>query len=91
MKGLAKAAPRLERVKVLSRTARKHYGSEAQTIFDASLGHLESHKWVSDGSVIQHTDAFVESGIHTVLRIGLQQCTGISKRSALFFLPTQKC
>ena len=48
MKGLAKAAPKLEKVRVLSRSARKHYGSERQMDFDASLGHLESNKCVSD-------------------------------------------
>ncbi len=52
MKGLAKAAPRLERVKVLSRSARKHYGSESHMKFDASLGHLESHRFVSDYVVV---------------------------------------
>lgn len=67
MKGLAKAAPRLERVKVLSRSARKHYGSESHMTFNASLGHLESHKCVSDYIVVQYTDTFAEGGIHTLL------------------------
>ena len=52
MKGLAKAAPRLERVTILSRSARKHYGSESRMTFNASLGHLESHRFVSDYVVV---------------------------------------
>ena len=39
MKGLVRAAPTAERVQVGSRSARKHYGQEAWTKYDASLGH----------------------------------------------------
>lgn len=67
MKGLAKAAPRLERVKILSRSARKHYGSESRTTFDASLGHLESHKYVSNCILVGRSDTLADPGIHTVL------------------------
>ena len=70
MKGLAKAAPRLERVKIASRSARKHYGSESFVSFDASLGHLERHKCVSHCIVICFADASADYGIHTVESTG---------------------
>ena len=70
MKGLAKAAPRLERVKIASRSARKHYGSESFMSFDASLGHLERHRCVSHCIVGCLADAFADSGMHTVESTG---------------------
>lgn len=44
MKGLVRAAPAAERVQVGSRSARKHYGHEAFSKYDASQGHLIS-RW----------------------------------------------
>lgn len=44
MKGLVRAAPTAERVQVGSRSARKHYGHEAFSKYDASLGHSIS-RW----------------------------------------------
>ena len=44
MKGLVRAAPTIERIKIGSRSARKHYGYEIFDEYDASAGHLAS-KW----------------------------------------------
>ena len=44
MKGLVRATPTAERVKVGSRFARKHYGYEVKLKYDESQGHLTS-KW----------------------------------------------
>ena len=49
MKGLVRAAPTVERVQVGSRSARKHYGHEAYSKFDASEGHLAT-KWCAHKS-----------------------------------------
>ena len=45
MKGLVRAAPTVERVKVDSRSARKHYGFELYQKYDASKGHLASKRY----------------------------------------------
>ena len=47
MKGLVRAAPTTERVQVGSRSARKHYGHEAYSKYDASLGHSISRWYAS--------------------------------------------
>ena len=44
MRGLVRAAPTAERVRVGSRSARKHYGYEVSVKYDESKGHLAS-KW----------------------------------------------
>ena len=91
MKGLVKDAPRLERVKVASRLARRHYGSETAVSFDASLGHSEHHKCVSHCIVVCLADAFADSGMYTVESTGRWEWNGISRRLAILVLPTQMC
>ena len=46
MKGLVRAAPTIERIRVGSRSARKHYGYEVFDLYDASKGHLASRWYV---------------------------------------------
>ena len=47
MKGLVRAAPTVERIKVGSRSARKHYGFEIWKKYDASKGHSASRRYAS--------------------------------------------
>lgn len=69
MKGLVRAAPTTERVQVGSRSARKHYGHEAYSKYDASLGHSMS-RWYAYVPLCAFVLMFeTVNGIHTWVKI----------------------
>ena len=69
MKGLVRAAPTAERVQVGSRSARKHYGHEAFSKYDASQGHLIS-RWYACMPLCTFALMFeTVNGIHTWVKI----------------------
>ena len=48
MRGLSTLEPETERVKVAARVARKHYGTEIMSKYDAARGHSRSTAWWDD-------------------------------------------
>ena len=69
MKGLVRAAPTVERVQVGSRSARKHYGHEAYTKYDASQGHSASRWYAYMRLCCFALMSETANGIHTWVKI----------------------